>query len=686
MSFFLFTKPPKLKIFFIFWFIIYSQNVFAVSMTQKLWGGLRGEDVNILKEFSVAIKKDDYQQALNIAKQSQQKSYFGNDMYNIALWNKYSQIGNKKTDPQDISFNDISRFVNDNHFFPNIIALRKNVEKVAIANKVPYSLSKQYFSNFPPINSDAKIYLLSSERDQISNVANNADQQKLQKEITDIWINENFSLKAEQQFLTDYGNRLTEENHIARANRLIWDNKNDDAQRIFYLIKDDHQKLFLAAIAIDQNPKNLHNIISSVPRSLRNSDLLAYKVIMWHKKNTKELDDIVDVLKDVPANSNPQKWWSLRKFYGRELLKNKDYKSAYKILSNHGLNRNHNDFADAEWTAGWVALRFLDKPKIAYNHFNNLYLNVSYPVSISRAAYWLGMSSLAMGEKQKAIDWYKIAAKYPIYFYGQLAIHKHRVLDSINSQNDIILPKDPDITPSDVQVISKENAVKIAYLLALIGDKKNATKIFEYAVENAKTDGQIAVIMKVVNEINNQELDVRISKAAAKRNVFFIKDKFQIVKAIENDLHSPLVHAIIKQESGFAPTALSSVGAIGFMQLMPDTAKLVCKQMDIKYNRHKLATDMNYNVILGSYYIKSLIDQFDGSELLAIASYNAGPNASKRWINEFYDPRKEKDIDRVVDWIELITYSETRNYVQRIMENLIVYKYLMSRVGYDEIK
>jgi len=122
------------------------------------------------------------------------------------------------------------------------------------------------------------------------------------------------------------------------------------------------------------------------------------------------------------------------------------------------------------------------------------------------------------------------------------------------------------------------------------------------------------------------------------------------------------------------------------MQLMPETAKLVAKDLGVKYDRKKLATDIKYNVILGSHYIKGLIDDFDGSEMLAIASYNAGPNATKRWIREFYDPRKEKDIDRVVDWIELISYSETRNYVQRIMENLIVYKYLMSRTNYDSIK
>ncbi len=151
--------------------------------------------------------------------------------------------------------------------------------------------------------------------------------------------------------------------------------------------------------------------------------------------------------------------------------------------------------------------------------------------------------------------------------------------------------------------------------------------------------------------------------------------KFRLVKEVEDGEYSALIHALIKQESGFVPTAMSRVGAMGYMQLMPDTAKNVAKDLGIRYNVRKL-TDPAYNVKLGSHYIKGLIDRFNGSKMLAIAAYNAGPHNSERWIREFFDPRKEKDIDKVVDWIELITYYETRNYVQRIMENMIVYKYI----------
>jgi soluble lytic murein transglycosylase len=291
-----------------------------------------------------------------------------------------------------------------------------------------------------------------------------------------------------------------------------------------------------------------------------------------------------------------------------------------------------------------------------------------------------------MNDKIKAVEWYKIAAKYPTYFYGQLAIHKHRTLDSVGAESDIILPGDPEITEGDIRFITKLMPVKIAYLMALMGQKSDAVKVIDYAINNSEREGHIAVIMKLVNEVGDRELDVKVSKIAARKNVVFIKDKFQVLKEVGKDPYAPLVHAIIKQESGFAVMALSSVGAVGFMQLMPDTAKLVAKQIGVPYSKEKLSNDTKYNVILGSYYIKSLIDKFDGSEILAIASYNAGPGAVQRWINEFYDPRKEKDIDKVVDWIELITYAETRNYVQRIMENLIVYKYIMSRSNYDELK
>lgn len=608
-------------------------------------------------------------------------------MTGVILWDKFSG----KVDPKTISFSDISRFSLDNQFFPNSGEMKRNVERVAIASNIPYQASEQYFNSNPAGTLDSKLYLLESKvnflaRSKASENAKEKSRKEIQALISNLWVKENFTDEGEKNFLQKYRNQLTQIDHINRIDRLLWEGKIPEAKHIFHLVNEDYKLLFEAVAEIQNSPKYIDKIVLSVPRKLRANEGLSYRRVLWYKSKDR-LDDLLEVMVDLPEKSQfPEKWWSLRRLYSREMIKKKKYKVAYKLIQNHNLPTSSSDFWEAEWMSGWVALRFLDQPKLAFERFENLYSNVSQPVTLSRAAYWLGMAAEGMGDKKKAANWYKIAAKYPIFFYGQLAIHKHRAVDPIEAQEDIILPKDPEITANDMIKMSASKGAQTAFLLAMAGDKTNAGKIFEWVVTNSSTEGEIAVVMRLINEIGDRALDAKVSRIAAKKNVFFIKDKFQIVKEIMNDEYAPLIHAIVKQESGFAPTALSNVGAVGFMQLMPDTAKLVAKDVGVPYDRNKLATDIKYNVRLGSHYIKKLIDRFDGSEMLAIASYNAGPNATQRWINEFYDPRKEKELDMVVDWIELITYSETRNYVQRIMENLIVYKYLMSRSNYDAVK
>ncbi len=667
-------------------------------ISQKLWYAVSLSDLESIKKINLLLDSGNYDEAMRLARQlqdssatdktnSSDKNFLTDAVIDMVLAKKFAG----KLDPETASFSDISRFALDNPFYPTIASIRRNVEKIAVANDISYQATEQYFNNIPAVATESKVYVLKSkidalQRAKLTREDQDKERKNIQNLISKIWMKENFSFEEEKSFLTKYAQQLAEIDHVNRINRLLFENRNDDAKRIMHLVNEDYVLLFKAVMELQNSPKFIDKIILSVPRKLRANEGLIYRRILWYKARDKA-DDLIELMLALPEQSVfSEKWWSLRKLYTREMIKQKKYKIAYKLMAHHSLPKTSADFWEAEWTAGWLALRFTDEPKIAYDHFKTLYDNVSQPVTISRGAYWLGMASEALGNKPLAVEWYKVAAKYPIFFYGQLAIHKHRAIDPVGSQGDIILPKDPEITVRDMVKISESRAAQVAYLLTLIGDKAAATKIFEWIVTNSPTEGQVAVVMKIVNELGDRQMDARISRFAAKKNVFFIKDKFQIVSEVSNDEYAPLVHAIIKQESGFAPTAVSQVGALGFMQLMPATAKLVAKEMNIPYDKHKLATDINYNVRLGSFYIKKLIDRFDGSEMLAIASYNAGPNATQRWINEFYDPRNEKDIDKVVDWIELITYSETRNYVQRIMENLIVYKYLMSRSNYDSVK
>jgi soluble lytic murein transglycosylase len=670
-------------------FSIAKENEFR---TDKLWKKFTKNDLETLQNINSALAKNNFDEAVNLIKilkdnHGNEKNSLADAIFDVVLWNKYSgKIDHKKT-----SFADISTFAMDNPYLPNINDIRRNVERVAIANNVDYNIAEAYFNSNPALTTESKLYVVESKilkiaTEKIDQEIKDSQSKNIQSEIAKIWIRENFSIDGERQFIEKYRDILTENDFAQRVERLLWEGKKIEASRIMNYVGNDYKNLFETIAKIEEFPRYIDNLLLEVPRRLRSNELLNFKRMIWYKSKDR-IDDVIDLLIDLPENYKlPEKWWSFRRLYGREMIKQKKYKKAYEILSKHNLPVTHADFWEAEWTAGWVALRFLDEPKDALAHFQKMRKNVVQPVTLSRAIYWEAMCYETMNQKDKAIELYKLGTNYPIFFYGQLAIHKHKNTDPLGSTKDIILPKSPEITGRDIVKISESRAAQIAYILAISGDRDNASKIFEWIVNNAPTEGQIAVIMKIVGEIGDRQLDAKISRIAAKKNVFFVREKFQIVKEVMNDEYAPLVHAIIKQESGFAQLAVSRVGALGFMQLMPGTAKLVAKELGIKYDQKKLSSDINYNVRLGSFYIKKLIDEFGGSEMLAIASYNAGPNATKRWINEFYDPRLEKDYNKIVDWIELITYSETRNYVQRIIENMIVYKYLMSRNNYDQLQ
>ena len=690
--------PNIIRVFLLLFVLLMGQTAMAKEIRpnhksiKEVWPDYSSQDLTVLEKIKKLIKKEKYSQALNLAKSSKADSYpynfsFYDSVINVILWQKYSA---KEID-EKVSFDDISRFVMDNNYYPNIDDVRKNAEKIATLNNIPYSVSKQYHDKNTPISLDSKLFLLRSKIKHLETLRQYSHEFIEQKEdiaemIEDIWIEEDFNNEEEVEFLSKYKAYLDENDHINRIDRLLWDKQYKSANRILILVNSDYQKLFKAVIKIAAMPKYINNIILSIPQELRDNEGLLYKKALWLKKKEK-VDEIVKLLIRLPKHIQfPEKWWKLRHLYAREMLKQKEYKSAYNLVKNHDLVRKHKDYWEAQWTSGWIALRFVNREVEAFQRFNDLHKNVEQPVSLARASYWAAMAAEAMGDKDLALKWYKIAIKYPIFFYGQLAIHKHRLLDPFGSRNDTILPKEPEVTKFDMARLSKIQPLQIAFILHNMGHPDYATKIIEKLVAQSKSKTQIAAIMSFIKNFGDKALEVKISRAASKKDVFFIRDKFQMVDAIEDDEYAPLVHAIIKQESGFAPMAVSRVGAIGYMQLMPDTAKTVAKDLGVRYSKWKLARNIKYNVRLGSFYIKKLIDRFDGSELLAVAAYNAGPHNAKRWIEEFYDPRQTKDIDKVVDWIELITYSETRNYVQRITENLIVYKYLMSRKNYDSVK
>jgi soluble lytic murein transglycosylase len=368
------------------------------------------------------------------------------------------------------------------------------------------------------------------------------------------------------------------------------------------------------------------------------------------------------------ANSiHPEKWWFHRMQLARKYYGQNDFKKAYMLSKNHGLSRGV-EFAKSEWFAGWLALRKLNAPKVALAHFQHLHENVSTPVSRSRAAYWAGRASFAIKDYANARKWYTEAAKYGTTFYGQLA---H---EALGHKKSTILPNDPLPTAADLKWIKSDPLLKIARFIAPSALRQDTRLFLTAAFDKADSPGKMALITRIARELGYADMSVRLSRSAKMKGIALVEAGYPIPKMINKQQppETALLLALIRQESSFDPDAQSPVGARGLMQLMPATAQAEARKLKLSYTTAKLTDDPQYNMTLGKSYLNGLLQRFDGSYILAIASYTAGPTAVSRWVKEYGSPT-DPNVD-VVDWIESIPYSETRNYVQRILESTQVYR------------
>ena len=334
------------------------------------------------------------------------------------------------------------------------------------------------------------------------------------------------------------------------------------------------------------------------------------------------------------------------------------------------------EYAAAEWMSGWIALSFLRDPLTAKNHFKNFYENVNYPISLSRGAYWLGRTYEKIGDLDQSNKWYEEATKYLTTYYGQLAFLK------INPSKEFELDKDIAVDEKYRITFFNKELVKITYLLDELKKDKYTKHILRHLAKDNIPKGSEILAAELATRINRYDFAIQVSKIASYQKRFHNKFNYPIIstpKYINGRKipESALILSIIRQESEFDLEANSHAGAKGLMQLMPYTAKIVSKQAKLPYSKSRLTTDPEYNINLGSYYIAGLILQYDGAYPFAVAAYNAGPNRVKYWKKINKNPQK-KQID-YVDWIELIKFRETRNYVQRVLENYNVYRYILEK-------
>tara|TARA_R110000824_G_scaffold399843_1_gene606015 strand:- start:105629 stop:107854 length:2226 start_codon:yes stop_codon:yes gene_type:complete len=569
---------------------------------------------------------------------------------------------------------EITAFREENPSWPRMALLKQRAEEAALSYPMSQPDILSWFALHPPITGEGKLRygktLISSGQDK-------AGRQWIRRG----WAEDDFTTGRQREIIANYGRYLDEAAHKARLDRLLWDKRTADARFTAALIGSHAKALAEARIRLMTRSNTASDAVARVPSSLKQDAGLLFDRIRYERRTGNDTAAIPLML-TAPGKPHqmvaPDAWWLERRISARAALNNGQYKDAYEIVSNHGL-KDGGDFADAEFLSGWIALQFLNKPKLALTHFLKLKNAVSTPISTARADYWSGRASSAAGDKQSAELYYRLAANNMTTFYGQLG--SAALGNMKGSDARMHLPIEPKPTPAEKVAFKNLELVHVAKFLQKLDRESQLWTVMLHMADTLVSPQELVQLADLALTFNAPKLSLRIAKLASQRNILLPQRAYPVsnmpnFSAKGLPVEKALIYGLSRQESEFDPEARSPVGARGLMQLMPNTAKIVARQIDVPYSKTRLTTDPAYNAMLGSAHLGDLINGYGGSYIMSIAAYNAGSSRINQWQDQFGDPRSTA-IDPI-DWIENIPFSETRNYVQRVMENLEVYRTRLS--------
>ncbi len=459
-----------------------------------------------------------------------------------------------------------------------------------------------------------------------------------------------------------------------RVENLLWADDLISSKQMLPLFQGKYKSLIETRIAIKNKTSGLSKKINELPDRYKNDPGLSFDRFIFRKEKFLH-DSAQQLLIEKSKNDNelgkPIEWAKKRAFYSRLAIKNGDYDKAYEISSNHKVkNMYHkNDFvqiAELEWLSGFISFNFFKEYDLALFHFRNFSSLVKNPISKSKGAYWIGRSYEKMNKLKDAKTFYKIGSRFQTSFYGQLAAERGLI------EADKSIFKNIKIDIDENYYLFSDDRIKLATLLFFSKRSVLASRFFSHVSEELDPYKKLQ-LAKYAENLNFSGATLSIAKQALISDEILPNFQFPIIDEVDivPIKNRPLVTAIIRSESEFFSSAISSSGAKGLMQIMPKTGKEIAAKNKFKFDEKKLTKDKKFNILLGNLYLEYLLKKFDGSKVLAIAAYNAGPKRVEKWISENGDPR-EKGIDPL-NWIELISFNETRNYIMRVLEAEWVY-------------
>jgi soluble lytic murein transglycosylase len=567
-----------------------------------------------------------------------------------------------RSDDNGASVERYRAFLTANPSWPSQTFLRRRLEAALWDDHRDDSVVWSWFENESPVSAKGRFSLARA-------LLARGDRANAERLVREAWRNDPMSEDTESAALDLLGALLTPGDQKARMDTLLYGSEHEAALRAAKRLGAGHVALAKARIAAYRKASHTRALLEAVPHDLHSDPGYIFSKIQLLRREEKFAEAAQLMLaapKDPARLHNLDEWWIERRLLARKMIDSGEHRSAYLIARDAALPTRDIYKTEHEFTAGWIALRFLNDPATAAQHFARIGAGSVNPTTLARAGYWQGRAAEAAGRGEAARAAYTAAAEQSTSYYGQLARAKLGLTQ-------IDLNDAPAARSRGVERLEIVRAVELLYAL---DEGEIAVPIFADMGENGDPDALVGL-----GELASRHSDARamllVGKAALNRGLPFDFYAYPVngippFRSIGPEVEKSILYAIARQESAFNPKDVSSAQAYGLMQVTPDAGRYVCKRAGVGFDLARMKNDPVYNVALGSAELGGLLEDYRGSYIMTFAAYNAGRGSVKKWIDRYGDPREAK-VD-AVDWVELIPFSETRNYVERVMENLQVYR------------
>ena len=571
-----------------------------------------------------------------------------------------------RSDNTNPTFERYAAFVSANPSWPHAALFRRRAENALWDNGLDDAPTLAFFANHKPTTAKGRFMLAHA-------LLARGDREGATALVRYAWRYQDFSADTENKVLDVFGSLLTRADHKARMEQRFFDDDIAAGMREAQRLGGDDLAIAHARAAVIRNAHNAKALLDAVPVAARRDPGYIFARVQWLRKENKPEEAgklILTVPQDTESLVDTDRWWVERRILVRKLLDTGDPQTAYRVARNAAPPPPGNHRVDQHFTAGWIALRYLHDPASAAAHFAHITEGTTSPHALARGGYWQGRAAEAMGQRAQAKAYYEMAAHYTATYYGQLARARLGLTE-------LGLRGPPSFTPHEQRVLANLEIVRAAEILYALNERDMLASIFAELGESSTDVAGMAALAEVADKHHDGRAMVLLGQSAYNRGLPLDYYAYPIAglpdyKPIAAPIEPAVAYSIARQESHFNQKIVSVAHAMGLMQVTPAAGIDTAKKYKVTYNRSRLLKDPVYNMQMGAAELSNLLGGYNGSYILTFAGYNAGRGRVRQWIAAYGDPRDPR-VDPV-DWVERIPLSETRNYVERVMENLQVYR------------